>query len=69
MTDSVIMGNTVIEEGAVVQYAIIGENCVIHKNARIGASPEETEKGWGISVVGAGKEVEEGKIINANEII
>ena len=69
VTDSVIMGNTVIEEGAVVQYAIIGENCVIHKNARIGASPEETEKGWGISVVGAGKEVEEGKSVNANEII
>ena len=69
VSDSVIMSNTVIEEGAVIQHAIIGENCIIHKNAKIGALPEETKKDWGISVVGSGKEVKEGKIIQANEII
>ena len=69
VTDSVIMGNTVIEEGAVIQYAIIGENCVIHKNAKIGNHPEAAGNNWGISVVGAEKEVEEARIIHANEII
>ncbi|MBQ4080771.1 MAG: hypothetical protein II596_08825, partial [Thermoguttaceae bacterium] len=33
----------VIEEGAVVQYAIVSENTVIGKNAVVGARPEDIE--------------------------
>ncbi|MFU0832832.1 MAG: Glucose-1-phosphate adenylyltransferase [Oscillospiraceae bacterium] len=54
--DSIIMPNTRIEEGAVVQYAIVGEDCVIGKNAKIGARPEDIEnkEEWGVTVVGNG---------------
>ena len=69
ITDSVIMGNTTVEEGAVIEYAIVGENCTIRKGARIGESPKENEKGWGISVIGSGKEIREGETITANEMI
>ncbi len=65
--DSVIMGNTVIEEGAVIKHAIIGENCIIRKNATVGADTEKPQKG--ICVIGTGKEIEENRIVKANEII
>lgn len=54
--DSIIMPNTRIEEGAVVQYAIVAEDCVIGKNARIGARPEDivNKDEWGVAVVGNG---------------
>ncbi len=69
VVDSVIMGNTVVEEGAVIKYAIVGENCTVRKNAIIGGTPAETEKDWGISVVGSGKEVAENAVIQPGEII
>ncbi len=65
--DSVIMGNTIIEEGAVVKHAIIGENCIIHKNASIGSDTDQDRKG--ICVIGTGKQIEADRIVKANEII
>ncbi len=54
--DSIIMPNTRIEENAVVQYAIVAENCVIGKGASVGARPEDIEnkEEWGVAVVGDG---------------
>ncbi len=54
--DSIIMPNTRVEAGAVIQYAIIAEDCVIGKQAVIGARPENTadKSTWGVSVVGNG---------------
>ena len=38
--DSVILPNTVIEDGAVVEYSITGQEVHIGKNARVGASED-----------------------------
>ena len=48
------MPGTVVKSGAVVEYAIVGENCVVESGAKIGASPEcvENRDDWGIAVVG-----------------
>ena len=48
------MPGCVIEEGAVVRFAIVSENTVIGKNAVVGARPEDIENKdeWGIAVVG-----------------
>ena len=50
------MPNTTIKKGAVVEYAIIGEDCVIGENAKIGARPESIvdKDTWGVAVVGHG---------------
>lgn len=63
--DSIIMPNTRIEENAVVQYAIVSENCVIGKGAVVGARPEEiTDKDeWGVTVVGDGCVITPGMIV------
>ena len=54
--DSIIMPGAKIEEGAAVQYAIIGEQAVIKANAEVGKRPEDMEnlEQWGLTVVGGG---------------
>ena len=67
--DSFIMPNTVIEKSSVVKYAIVGEDTVVHANAKIGDNPEFYEKNkWGIAVVGKQREVPQNKIILPKEI-
>ena len=67
--DSFIMPNTVIEKSSVVKYAIVGEDTVVHANAKIGDNPEFYEKNkWGIAVVGKEREVPQNKIILPKEI-
>ncbi len=69
--DSIVMPGAVIEEGASVQYAIIGENVVIGKDAKIGARPEDMEdlNNWGVAVVGANCVIPAGAVINPKEMI
>ena len=52
--DSIIMPGSRIEEGAVVQYAIVSENSVVTKDCVVGARPEDVENKdeWGVAVVG-----------------
>ena len=67
--DSFIMPNTVIEKSSVIKYAIVGEDTVVHANAKIGDNPEFYEKNkWGIAVVGKEREVPQNKIILPKEI-
>ena len=56
MRDSIIMPNTTIKKGAVVEYAIVGEDCVIGENVKVGARPEsiEDKDTWGVAVIGHG---------------
>ena len=52
-----------------IRYAIIGEDAVVHANARIGDNPEFYKKSeWDIAVVGKDKEVEQNKILLPKEI-
>lgn len=69
--DSIVMPGAVIEEGASVQYAIIGENVVIGKDASIGARPEDMQdlENWGVAVVGANCVIPAGATIAPKEMI
>lgn len=65
--DSVIMPNVVIESGAIVRHAIIGEDCRICRGSVIGGvfAPDEEKS---ISVVGKGKIIEANTAIKPGEI-
>ena len=69
--DSIVMPNSRVEEDAVVQYAIVAENCVIGKGARIGARPEDIvdKDEWGVAVLGNGCAVPAGAVIPPKAMI
>ena len=60
-----------IKSGAVVEYAIVGSDCVIEGGAHIGKSPEQVENrdDWGIAVVGHNVTVSGGKSVEPKQII
>ena len=64
---SVVMPGAVIESGARVEYAIVGENCHIGKDAAVGLPPEcaEDPDKWGIAVLGPGSVVAKGEVVAA----
>ena len=65
------MPGSVIKAGAVVEYAIIGENTVVEANAQVGARPESVENRdeWGIAVVGHNINVSENAKVLPKQII
>ena len=67
VTDSVIMPDVVIENGAVVRNAIIAEGCHIKAGARVGDYVEGEERK--ISVIGKDKTIAEGTVIDAGAIV
>ena len=67
VTDSVIMPDVVIENGAVIRSAIIAEGCHIKAGARIGALNADGERR--ISVVGKDKQIAEGAVIAAGAVV
>lgn len=71
--DCVLMGNTIIKAGAKVNYSIIDEEVVIGKKANIGDIIEKASKidgkTSGITVLGRGISVGDGKSVPAGEII
>ena len=66
--DSVVMPGVVIEPGAIVRHAILGENSRICRNSVIGGafSPDETKK---ISVTSKGAVVEAGGVLLPGEML
>ena len=66
---SVILPGVTICRGAKVSYAIIGEDCVIGKNAVVGEAPGQDKEGWGLTVLGPDCKVEAGRIIKANRML
>ena len=67
ITDSVIMPDVVIENGAIVRSAIIAEGCHIKAGARVGDYDPEQERR--ITVVGKDKLIAEGSVIAAGAIV
>ena len=67
VTDSVIMPDVVIENGAVIRSAIIAEGCHIKAGARVGDYVEGEERK--ISVIGKHKIIAEGTVIDAGAIV
>ena len=66
--DSVLMPGAVVEDGAVVEYAIIGEKTVIRRNAHVGSTPDDSDK-WGIATCGPNIEIKEGAVVPAGAMI
>lgn len=64
--NSIIMAETVIEDGAEIDYAILDEKVHICKNAKVGES-ESANKG--IAVIGRGVTVEEGAKVEGGFIV
>ncbi len=69
--DSIVMPNTRVERGAVVQYAIVAEDCVIGANAVVGSRPEDTpdKAAWGVAVIGDGCRIPPGAVIPPRAMI
>ena len=71
--DSVLMGNTVVKAGAKVDYSIIDEEVTIGKKAKVGDDIKKASKlegkTSGITVLGRGISVNDGKEVPAGEII
>ena len=67
----ILGGDTEIKEGATVEYAIVGENTVVEKGARIGARPETVENrdDWGIAVVGHKVTIAEGQVVGPKQMV
>jgi len=67
---SILMPGAVVERGAKISYAILGENVRVGAEARIGAAPEDTPpEEWGITVVGPDASVESGRVLRANRML
>ena len=64
--DAVIMSGVVVEENAAVEYSIIDSNVNVGKGASVG-KPKDVAKG--ITVVGMGLNIPDGKIIGDDEMV
>ena len=60
---SVIMPDVTVKDGAVIEYAIIGEECTIGVGAKVGTPCSGDNANKEICVVGKGREISDGKVI------
>ncbi len=61
---SVLLPGAVVEEGATVEYAILGENCYIGTAAKVGGDPSSVTDGtWGLTVLAPECKVEAGRVV------
>lgn len=67
ITDSVIMPNVVVENGAVIRSAIVAEGCRIKAGARVGGYVPGEERR--ICVIGKDHVISEGAVIEAGAIV
>ena len=65
---STILPGARICSGAVVEYAIVGENTVVSPGAHIGEPPDGTEK-WGVATVGPNLKLPENGVVPAASMI
>ena len=61
--NSVVFDGTEVLDGAEIDYAIIAENCVIKKGAKIQGTIDN------ITVIGEGVTIEEGQVVGAGEMV
>ena len=59
---SVLMPGARVDEGAVLRFAIVGEDARIGAGAQVGAGPDGSE-GWGVATVGPGVAVGAGAVV------
>ena len=61
--DSVVMPGVVIESGAIVRHAILGENSRVGKNAVVGGGYNSGDKKKKISVTSKGAVIEDNTVL------
>ncbi len=67
---SVIMPGAYVGRGSVVEYAILGEGVRVGRGVHIGSAREKySRESFGIAVVGRGKTIPDGTVIQPKEII
>ena len=64
MEDSVVMPGVVIEDGAIVRHAILGENSKVEKNAVVGGCDKKD-----ISVTSKGAVVKANTVLAAGDML
>ena len=60
------MPNTTVKKGAIIKYAIVGEDTTVGENAKIGDECAGSDKK--IAVVGMNRDVENGNVIKPDEV-
>ena len=64
------MPGVTVKRGAVVRYAILGENCQVEAGAVVGGSPESCDPDkWGVTVMGPGSAVAAGETVAPNTML
>jgi len=54
----------VVKKGAVVKYAILGENSQVGANATVGGAPEDSDPtAWGITILGPGCVIADDEVV------
>ena len=62
------MPGAVVDDGAVVEYAIVGENKVVKAGAHVGAAPDGTDA-WGVATCGPDIVIRPGAKVPAGAMI
>ena len=62
------MPGAVVEDGAVVEYAIVGENTVVKAGAHVGAAPDGTDE-WGVATCGPNITIKAGAVVKSGAMI
>ena len=65
---SVVMPGAAMEDGATVEYTMVGENTVIHRAAEVGAPPDGTDA-WGVATCGPNIEIRGSASVPAGAMI
>ena len=68
MLYSVLMPGAKVEAGATVEYAIIGEQTVIHGGAHVGAAPDGSDD-WGVATCGPRIDIRENACVKPGAMI
>ena len=66
--DSVVMPGVIVESGAIVRHAILGENCRVCRNAVVGGAFEPSDKKE-ISVTSKGSVIEANTVLLPGEML
>ena len=70
MAYSVLMPGVTVKRGAVVRYAIVGENCVVEAGAAVGGNPEDSDPDkWGVTVLGPNTVISAGETVEPKTML
>ena len=65
---SILMPGCTVEDDAVVEYAIIGENSVVRRGAHVGAQPDGSDS-WSVATCGPNIEVGAGAVVKPGAML